>query len=90
MTDGRFSGGSVGLVIGHRAPETLAVRLALLRDGDTITTDLVVFPDTAPDLSTYRKRWLISGGGSVIVGTSGNGLVARQRYENWRSSVRCL
>jgi dihydroxy-acid dehydratase len=41
MTDGRFSGGSVGLVIGHVAPEAfLGGPIALLEDGDTIHVDL--------------------------------------------------
>ncbi len=41
MTDGRFSGGSVGLVIGHVSPEAfLGGPIALLEDGDTITVDL--------------------------------------------------
>ena len=41
MTDGRFSGGSVGLVIGHVSPEAfLGGPIALIRDGDTITVDL--------------------------------------------------
>jgi len=41
MTDGRFSGGSVGLVVGHVSPEAfLGGPIALLQDGDTITVDL--------------------------------------------------
>jgi dihydroxy-acid dehydratase len=41
MTDGRFSGGSVGLVIGHVSPEAfLGGPIGLLHDGDTITVDL--------------------------------------------------
>jgi dihydroxy-acid dehydratase len=41
MTDGRFSGGSVGLVIGHVSPESLlGGPIALIHDGDTITVDL--------------------------------------------------
>ena len=41
MTDGRFSGGSVGLVIGHVSPEAyLGGPIALIEDGDTITVDL--------------------------------------------------
>jgi dihydroxy-acid dehydratase len=41
MTDGRFSGGSVGLVVGHLAPEAfLGGPIALVHDGDTITIDL--------------------------------------------------
>ncbi len=38
ITDGRFSGGSHGMVVGHVAPEAQAGGLiALLRDGDLIT-----------------------------------------------------
>jgi dihydroxy-acid dehydratase len=40
MTDARFSGGSVGLVIGHVAPEAfLGGPIALIEDGDTIIVD---------------------------------------------------
>jgi dihydroxy-acid dehydratase len=41
MTDARFSGGSVGLVIGHVGPEAgLGGPIALIEDGDEITADL--------------------------------------------------
>jgi len=41
MTDARFSGGSVGLVIGHVAPEAfLGGPIALIVDGDTIVVDV--------------------------------------------------
>lgn len=41
MTDARFSGGSVGLVIGHVGPEAfLGGPIALLEDGDTIVVDI--------------------------------------------------
>jgi dihydroxy-acid dehydratase len=41
MTDARFSGGSVGLVIGHVAPEAfLGGPIALIEDGDTVVVDL--------------------------------------------------
>jgi dihydroxy-acid dehydratase len=41
MTDARFSGGSVGLVIGHVAPEAyLGGPIALVADGDTIVLDV--------------------------------------------------
>jgi dihydroxy-acid dehydratase len=41
MTDARFSGGSVGLVIGHVAPEALlGGPIALVEDGDSIVVDL--------------------------------------------------
>ncbi|MCU1485125.1 MAG: dihydroxy-acid dehydratase [Actinomycetia bacterium] len=41
MTDARFSGGSVGLVIGHVAPEAhLGGPIGLVEDGDTIVIDI--------------------------------------------------
>jgi dihydroxy-acid dehydratase len=40
ITDGRFSGGSHGLMIGHAAPEAAdGGPIAFVRDGDTITID---------------------------------------------------
>jgi len=41
MTDARFSGGSVGLVIGHVGPEAaVGGPIALIREGDRIVVDL--------------------------------------------------
>jgi dihydroxy-acid dehydratase len=53
ITDGRFSGGTTGLCVGHIAPETVdAGPIAFLRDGDRIrldvpnsTLDVLVDPD---------------------------------------------
>ena len=40
ITDGRFSGGTHGLVVGHVAPEAwVGGPIALVRDGDSITID---------------------------------------------------
>ncbi len=40
ITDGRFSGGTHGLVVGHVAPEAaVGGTIALIRDGDAITID---------------------------------------------------
>ncbi len=40
ITDGRFSGGTYGLVVGHVAPEAaVGGTIGLLKDGDTITID---------------------------------------------------
>ena len=40
LTDGRFSGGTHGLVVGHVAPEAwVGGPIALLRDGDRVTID---------------------------------------------------
>jgi dihydroxy-acid dehydratase len=52
MTDARFSGGSVGLVIGHVAPEAvLGGPIALVEDGDTIVVDLNTDRMDCPQLS---------------------------------------
>jgi dihydroxy-acid dehydratase len=41
VTDGRFSGGSSGLCIGHCSPEAAeGGAIALIEDGDTITIDI--------------------------------------------------
>ncbi len=41
VTDGRFSGATRGLMVGHVAPEAARGEpLAALRDGDTITIDV--------------------------------------------------
>jgi dihydroxy-acid dehydratase len=41
LTDGRFSGGTHGLMIGHVAPEAaLGGPIAIVREGDQITIDV--------------------------------------------------
>jgi dihydroxy-acid dehydratase len=41
LTDGRFSGGTSGLSIGHASPEAASGgAIALVRDGDTIAIDI--------------------------------------------------
>lgn len=40
ITDGRFSGGTYGMVVGHVAPEaTVGGLIALIQEGDSITLD---------------------------------------------------
>ena len=60
MTDGRFSGGSVGLVIGHVGPEAaIGGPIGLIFDGDTIIVDLnnnILVCEELEDISTFRKR----------------------------------
>ena len=52
MTDARFSGGSVGLVIGHVAPEAvLGGPIALVEDGDTIVVDVNLDRIDCPQLA---------------------------------------
>ena len=56
LTDGRFSGGTTGLCVGHVAPEAVdGGPIAFVRDGDSITLDvaggrldLVVSPEDSP------------------------------------------
>ena len=62
LTDGRFSGGTTGLCIGHIAPEAVdAGPIAFVRDGDLIrvdiaarTLDLLVAP---AELAARREGW---------------------------------
>ena len=59
MTDGRFSGATHGLMIGHVAPEAAkGGPIALLQDGDSIVIDVENRSvDTSADLETRRKTW---------------------------------
>jgi dihydroxy-acid dehydratase len=62
ITDGRFSGGTWGMVVGHVAPEAYAGGLiALVEEGDRITIDahqLLLQLDVSDDeLSQRRARW---------------------------------
>jgi dihydroxy-acid dehydratase len=62
ITDGRFSGGSHGFVIGHITPEAFeGGPIALLEDGDTITVDAekreINVHVTADELASRRARW---------------------------------
>jgi dihydroxy-acid dehydratase len=62
ITDGRFSGGTYGLVVGHVAPEAaVGGPLALVAEGDRITIDadqrlLAVDQDPA-ELARRREAW---------------------------------
>jgi dihydroxy-acid dehydratase len=64
MTDARFSGGSVGLVIGHVSPEAaLGGPIALIEEGDTIIADVnhdsldCTELGDASTLAERRARW---------------------------------
>ncbi|CAK7275204.1 dihydroxy-acid dehydratase ilv3 [Sporothrix epigloea] len=62
LTDGRFSGGSHGFLIGHIVPEAMeGGPIALVKDGDRIVIDAeqkVVDIDVAEDeLERRRKQW---------------------------------
>src|SRR5690554_3055415 len=62
ITDGRFSGGSHGFVVGHVSPEAqVGGGIALVRDGDRITIDAVkntIDMDISDEeLQARRKAW---------------------------------
>jgi dihydroxy-acid dehydratase len=62
LTDGRFSGGTRGLMIGHVAPEAaLGGPIALIEDGDTVTIDVdrraLDLEVDETTLAARRARW---------------------------------
>ncbi len=62
ITDGRFSGGSHGFVVGHITPEAyLGGALALVQNGDPITIDAeqrtLTLDVPAKELAARRKAW---------------------------------
>jgi dihydroxy-acid dehydratase len=62
ITDGRFSGGSHGFVVGHVSPEAaLGGPIGLLRDGDLISIDAVKRRIearlSAAEIARRRKAW---------------------------------
>ncbi|MEY4004111.1 MAG: hypothetical protein RLZZ221_207 [Verrucomicrobiota bacterium] len=62
ITDGRFSGGSHGFVVGHITPEAaVGGPIGVIRNGDTITIDAVrnelTLGITASELKARLKAW---------------------------------
>lgn len=62
LTDGRFSGGSHGLVIGHIAPEAqVGGPIAVLQDGDIVTIDSITqeisFDISDEELERRLSEW---------------------------------
>src|SRR5438128_7786604 len=62
ITDGRFSGGTWGMVVGHVAPEAYEGGvIALVKEGDSITIDakkrLIHLDVSAKELAARRKKW---------------------------------
>ena len=63
ITDGRFSGGSHGFVVGHMSPEAaLGGPLALVKTGDAITIDAqrreITLHVASRELQRRRKSWV--------------------------------
>jgi dihydroxy-acid dehydratase len=62
LTDGRFSGGTWGMVVGHVAPEAyVGGTIALVKEGDSITIDakkrLLQLNVPVKELAARRKKW---------------------------------
>lgn len=62
ITDGRFSGGTYGLVVGHVAPEAqVGGPIALLKEGDSVTIDaeknLIQVNVSDEELDERRAAW---------------------------------
>ncbi len=62
VTDGRFSGGTWGMVVGHVAPEAyVGGAIALVKEGDSITIDakkhLLQLNVSTKELAARKKKW---------------------------------
>jgi dihydroxy-acid dehydratase len=62
ITDGRFSGGTWGMVVGHVAPEAFeGGPIAMVKEGDTITIDahkrLIELHISKKEFAARRKKW---------------------------------
>lgn len=62
ITDGRFSGGTWGMVVGHVAPEAMVGgNIALVEEGDSVTVDahqlLLQVNISDEELAARRARW---------------------------------
>ena len=97
MTDGRFSGGSVGLVIGHVGPEAaLGGEIAFIENGDEIIIDLDINEinctelKNADTLESRKTKWKKvvdeNGGMHPSVGNADTRLLNRMR----RSAVSAI
>lgn len=64
ITDGRFSGGSHGFIVGHVTPEAqVGGPIALIRDGDMITVDavknIIAVDLSDQELESRRQKWVM-------------------------------
>ena len=62
ITDGRFSGGTHGFVVGHITPEAqVGGNIALIRDGDEINIDaeknVIEVMISSEELNNRREEW---------------------------------
>tara|TARA_Y100001934_G_scaffold107046_1_gene131543 strand:- start:2399 stop:4018 length:1620 start_codon:yes stop_codon:yes gene_type:complete len=93
MTDARFSGGSVGLVIGHVGPEAaIGGPIALIEDGDNIVVDLNNNQINCLELSdpkiiqqrksAWEKIVESNGGTHPSIGDANTRLLNRMRFSS--------
>ena len=92
ITDGRFSGGTYGLVVGHVAPEAaVGGNIGLVEEGDSITVDanqlLLQLNVNEVELDRRREKWVkpkpryrtgILGKYSRLVASASRGAVTDQ------------
>jgi dihydroxy-acid dehydratase len=63
ITDGRFSGGTHGLVVGHVSPEAwVGGPIGLVKDGDSVTIDadrkVLTLNVSEPELAKRKAAWV--------------------------------
>jgi dihydroxy-acid dehydratase len=73
ITDGRFSGGTYGMVVGHVAPEAaVGGTLALVEEGDSITIDsnrgLLQLNVPEQEIENRRENWISKTGSRRLAG----------------------
>ena len=101
LTDARFSGGSVGLVIGHVGPEAaVGGPIALLEDGDPIVVELLARRldcptlDEAAVVGVRRRRWQraadANSGEHPALGTADSSTVTVARTRDERRTRRAI
>ena len=93
ITDGRFSGGSHGFVVGHVSPEAaVGGPLALVRDGDAISIDasrrtMTLAAYLPAELARRKKAWactktLRGAGRSCQIRRTGEQRIARRGHRS--------
>ena len=92
ITDGRFSGGTWGMVVGHVAPEAfVGGPIALIREGDSVTIDahqlLLQLNVSDEEMAARRQAWVPPS--RVIHAVCLPVRQARQHREPWGSN-RCI
>ncbi len=82
MTDGRFSGGSRGFVVGHVCPEAaLRGAIAVVRDNDEIaidaTRETIELCISSPELAERLASWRPPASSGAAIASKRGGVLAR-------------